>query len=154
MNEGAKLLQGVIEEEAATNAVPESEKDGTQRFLKEEKDNAMSVGQYSIINPNEGFPLPDTHKITAQVSSPYGNNYHPGDHTESGNFAFTAAEEGDYTACFWAPQYKPPLTVTIVFDWRTGVAAKDWSKVAKKGQVEVMELELKNPELLNWPGKW
>ena len=30
-----------------------------------------------------------------------------------------------------------------VFDWRIGVAAKNWSKVAKKGQVEVMELELK-----------
>ena len=28
MNEGAELLQGVIEEQAATNAVPESEKDG------------------------------------------------------------------------------------------------------------------------------
>ncbi|XP_034704153.1 protein NRT1/ PTR FAMILY 7.3-like [Vitis riparia] len=75
----------------------------------------MSVGQYSVINPNEGFPLPDTHKITAQVSSPYENNYHPGDHIESGNFAFTAAEEGDYTACFWAPQHKPPLTMASHF---------------------------------------
>lgn len=116
---------------------------GTKCISEDIKTNAMSVGKYSVINPNEGFPLPDTHKITAQVSSPYGNNYHTGDHIESGNFAFTAAEEGDYTACFWAPQHKPPLTVTIDFDWRTGVAAKDWSKVAKKGQVEVMELELK-----------
>ena len=56
---------------------------------------------------------------------------------DSGNFAFTASEGGDYTACFWAALHNPPISVTVEFDWRTGVAAKDWSKVAKKGQVEV-----------------
>lgn len=55
----------------------------------------------------------------------------------SGDFAFTAAEAGDYTACFWAPDHKPSTVVTIEFDWRTGIAAQDWSKVAKKGQIEV-----------------
>lgn len=72
-----------------------------------------------------------------QVTSPYGNNYHHGDHVDSGNFAFTAAETGDYSACFWVVDHKPQTTVTIDFDWKTGVAAKDWSKVAKKGQIEV-----------------
>lgn len=72
-----------------------------------------------------------------QVTSPYGNNYHHGDHVDSGNFAFTAAETGDYSACFWVVDHKPRTTVTIDFDWKTGVAAKDWSKVAKKGQIEV-----------------
>lgn len=57
----------------------------------------------------------------------------------SGNFAFTAAETGDYTACFWATNHNPEVTVTIDFDWKTGVAAKDWSKVAKKGQIEVSD---------------
>lgn len=71
------------------------------------------------------------------MSSPQGNNYHYADHVDSGTFAFTAAETGDYTACFWAPDHKPSTTVTVDFDWRTGMAAKDWSKVAKKGQVEV-----------------
>ena len=56
---------------------------------------------------------------------------------ESGNFAFTTAETGDYTTCFWAPENKPPTTVTVEFEWRTGVAATDWSNVAKKGQIEV-----------------
>jgi hypothetical protein len=57
---------------------------------------------------------------------------------ESGNFAFTGSESGDYTACFWIPDSRmSPSTVTIEFDWRSGVAAKDWSKVAKKGQIEV-----------------
>lgn len=71
------------------------------------------------------------------MTSPYGNNYHLADNTESGNFAFTAAEAGDYTACFWAPEHKPPTTVTVEFEWKTGVASRDWSKVAKKGRVDV-----------------
>lgn len=55
----------------------------------------------------------------------------------SGNFAFTAAESGDYMTCFWAPEHKPAVSVTVEFEWKSGVDAKDWSKVAKKGQVEV-----------------
>lgn len=40
-------------------------------------------------------------------------------------------------ACFWAADHKPQITLTVDFDWKTGVAAKDWSNVAKKGQVDV-----------------
>lgn len=73
-----------------------------------------------------------------KVSSPHGNSNHYGDHVESGTFAFTATESGDYTACFWIPDSRmAPSIVTVEFEWRSGVAAKDWSKVAKKGQVEV-----------------
>lgn len=73
-----------------------------------------------------------------KVSSPHGNSNHYADHVDSGNFAFTAPEAGDYTACFWIPDSRAASsTVTIEFEWRTGVAAKDWSKVAKKGQIEV-----------------
>ena len=46
-------------------------------------------------------------------------------------------EAGDYMACFSAPDHQPPITSTIDFEWKTGVAAKDWSSVAKKGQVDV-----------------
>ncbi|KAA8530394.1 hypothetical protein F0562_005103 [Nyssa sinensis] len=117
---------------------------GTTKCITEDiKNNAMNVGKYSVVNPNEGYPVPGTHKITVRVTSPQGNNYHYGDHVDSGTFAFTAAEAGDYMACFWVPDHKPMMTVSIDFDWKSGVAAKDWSKVAKKGQVQVMELELK-----------
>ena len=40
-------------------------------------------------------------------------------------------------ACFWAVDHNPVETLTVDFDWKTGVAAKDWSNVAKKGQVDV-----------------
>ncbi|KAJ6753121.1 TRANSMEMBRANE EMP24 DOMAIN-CONTAINING PROTEIN [Salix koriyanagi] len=100
---------------------------------------AISVGKYNAVNPNEGFPLPDTHKINVRVTSPYGNNYHHVDQVDSGNFAFTAAEAGDYTTCFTALEHKPETTVAIEFEWKTGVAAKDWSKIAKKEKVEVSD---------------
>jgi len=51
-----------------------------------------------------------------------------------GDFAFTAAESGDYTACF---STHTTDTITVDFVWKTGVAAKDWNNVAKKGQIEV-----------------
>jgi hypothetical protein len=61
---------------------------------------------------------------------------------ESGQFALTASEAGDYMACFWAADHKPAVTLNIDFDWKTGVAAKDWTNVAKKGSVDVSQLAL------------
>ncbi|CAJ1832914.1 unnamed protein product [Sphenostylis stenocarpa] len=71
------------------------------------------------------------------VRSPYGNGYHYGDNVLSGEFSFTAAESGDYTACFSLAAPDPAETVTVEFVWKTGVAAKDWNNVAKKGQIDV-----------------
>lgn len=115
----------------------------TKCIAEDIKADSMTVGKYSVVNPNDGYPIPDSHKVTVRVTSAYGNNYHYADHVDSGQFAFPAAEAGDYMACFWVLDHKPPLTLTIDLDWKTGVAAKDWSNVAKKGQVDVMELELK-----------
>lgn len=71
------------------------------------------------------------------MTSAHGNGFHNADHVESGQFAFESTEAGDYMACFFAPDHQPPITLTVDFDWKTGVAAKDWSNVAKKGQVDV-----------------
>lgn len=115
----------------------------TKCISEDIKSNSMTVGKYTIVNPNEGYPLPDSHRITVRVTSSHGNNYHYGDRVQSGQFAFAAAEAGDYMTCFWAVENKPEVTLTIDLEWKTGVAAKDWPNVAKKGQVDVMELELK-----------
>ncbi|ERM94566.1 transmembrane emp24 domain-containing protein p24delta7 [Amborella trichopoda] len=122
-------------------------KSGSSKCIAEDiQINAMAVGHYSVVDLQEGQPTPDSHKITVRVTSPYGNSLHYGDHVDSGQFSFTSTEAGDYMACFWAADHKPPETLTIEFDWRTGVAAKDWPNVAKKGQIDVMELELKKLE--------
>ncbi|KAL0003799.1 hypothetical protein SO802_011360 [Lithocarpus litseifolius] len=108
----------------------------TKCIAEELKINSMTVGKYSVVNPNEDIPLPDFHKVTVRVTSSNGNSYHHGDKVPSGKFAFVTVEAGDYMACFWAPDHQPPITSTIDFEWKTGVAAKDWSSVAKKGQVD------------------
>ncbi|EEF39973.1 transmembrane emp24 domain-containing protein p24delta9 [Ricinus communis] len=115
----------------------------TKCIAEDIQSNAMTVGKYSVVNPNEGQPLPTTHSLTVRVTSSYGNSYHYAEHVPSGQFAFTAAEAGDYMTCFWAADHKPQVTLTVDFDWKTGVAAKDWTNVAKKGSIDVMELELK-----------
>ncbi|MBA0613331.1 hypothetical protein Godav_013780 [Gossypium davidsonii] len=45
-------------------------------------------------------------------------------------------------ACFSAPEHWPLITLTIDFDWRTGVQFKDWFNVAKKRHVDAMKVEL------------
>ncbi|KAK5839386.1 hypothetical protein PVK06_008165 [Gossypium arboreum] len=45
-------------------------------------------------------------------------------------------EQGNYMACFSAPEHWPLITLTIDFDWKTGVQFKDWFNVAKKGHVD------------------
>jgi p24 family protein delta-1 len=75
--------------------------------------------------------------VALQVTSPYGSNMHYADNVQSGHFAFTAAEAGDYLSCFWVADHQPPITIGFEFDWRSGVSAKDWPSVAKKGKVDV-----------------
>ncbi|KAK7374551.1 hypothetical protein VNO80_07982 [Phaseolus coccineus] len=106
------------------------------------KANVISAGNYHVVNHNNVGTVPDDHKISVRVRSPYGHGYHYGDNVLFGDFAFTAAESGDYTACF-SVQAHTTDPVTIDFVWKTGVAAKDWNNVAKKGQIDEMELELR-----------
>ncbi|KHN25055.1 Transmembrane emp24 domain-containing protein 10 [Glycine soja] len=110
----------------------------TKCISEDIKSNSMTVGKYQIVSPNEGQPLPDAHRFTVRVTSSYGNNYHYGDRVQTGQFAFAAVEAGDYMTCFWAVDHNPVETLTV-----DNVPIDDWSNVAKKGQVDVMELELK-----------
>uniref|UniRef100_A0A804MTD3 GOLD domain-containing protein n=1 Tax=Zea mays TaxID=4577 RepID=A0A804MTD3_MAIZE len=111
----------------------------TKCVSDEIKVNAMAVGKYHIVGPDPNSPdaqLPESHRISLRVTSPYGNSMHYAENVQSGHFAFTAAEAGDYLACFWAPDHKPPVTIGFEFDWRSGVSAKDYPSVAKKGKVD------------------
>ncbi|KAL1202618.1 Transmembrane emp24 domain-containing protein p24delta7 [Cardamine amara subsp. amara] len=115
----------------------------TKCISEEIHENVMSVGKYSIVNPNEDHPLPASHKITVRVTSPQGTAYHEADGVDSGQFSFTAVDTGDYITCFSAVDHKPETMLIIDFDWRMGVHTRDWSNVAKKSQVEMMEFEVK-----------
>ncbi|XP_057810807.1 transmembrane emp24 domain-containing protein p24delta9-like [Salvia miltiorrhiza] len=114
----------------------------TKCIAEDIKTNSMTVGKYQVVNYNEGLPLPDSHKITIRVTSAYGNNYHYAENVVWGHFAFQATDGGDYMACFFAAETRPSTFMTVDFEWKSGVAAKDWSNIAKKGSIAAMEIEL------------
>ena len=62
---------------------------------------------------------------------------HQTESVDSGQFAFTAGRSGPHTVCFWTPQFELSTVFPVEFEWKSGVAAKDWSDVAKKGKVNV-----------------
>lgn len=39
----------------------------TKCIAEDIKSNSMTVGKYSVVNPDEAHPLPDTHKVTVRV---------------------------------------------------------------------------------------
>ncbi|KAG2376990.1 Transmembrane emp24 domain-containing protein [Vigna angularis] len=121
----------------------ELESGQTKCITEDIRKSSMTVGNYSIINPNVHQPLPDSHTVSVRVGSLEGSKiYHESDHVQSGQFSFVAGENGDHIACFWVGHQKPQVTLTIDLDWRTGVAAKDWSNVAKKSHVDGMVRQL------------
>jgi len=71
------------------------------------------------------------------VTSPYGNKLYHQENVQSGQFAFTSKESGNYMACFWLQNAPPNVNVNLALDWKTGVSAKDWSSIAKKDKLEV-----------------
>eukprot|EP00250_Pteridium_aquilinum_P018293 c24026_g1_i1 orf=347-976(+) len=85
-------------------------------------------------------------KISAKVTSPYGSALHTQNHVLKGEFAFTATEAGDYTACFWIPEASKDSKVTVDLDWKTGIDAKDWDSIAKREKIDGVELELRKLE--------
>uniref|UniRef100_A0A0C9RQS0 TSA: Wollemia nobilis Ref_Wollemi_Transcript_22349_1087 transcribed RNA sequence n=1 Tax=Wollemia nobilis TaxID=56998 RepID=A0A0C9RQS0_9CONI len=135
---------------------------GVSKCIAEEiQTNVMVLGNYRVVAPGSDdssqyhhygtnsastHPVPDDHKVTARVTSPYGNSMHHAENVESGQFAFTTSEVGDYLACFYIPPVQPPVKATIELEWKTGVFAKDWTKIAKRDKIDGMELELRKLE--------
>jgi hypothetical protein len=39
----------------------------TKCIAEDIKNNAMTVGKYSVVNPDEAHPMPDSHKVTVRV---------------------------------------------------------------------------------------
>ncbi|XP_071696365.1 transmembrane emp24 domain-containing protein p24delta9-like [Rutidosis leptorrhynchoides] len=122
------------------------ESDHTKCMTEDIRKDSLTIGQYSVINPNQNDPFPEHHKIAAMLFSPKGNRVHYAEDVVLGQFVLDVEEDGSYMACFSAVIHKPPVNISVDFNWRSGVDAKDWSNVAKKNSVEAMELELKKME--------
>jgi p24 family protein delta-1 len=76
---------------------------------------------------------------------------HYAEQAESGNFAFTAMQQGDYVACFWLSKsyHNPPIRVTVDFEWKSGVSTRNWKSVAKKGNINVSYISIIHSSLFS-----
>ncbi|XP_057444819.1 transmembrane emp24 domain-containing protein p24delta9-like, partial [Lotus japonicus] len=123
-------------------------KSGEVKCIHEDiRKNSMSIGNYSIVNPNEGQPLPESHKLIVRVDTPSKMSSHFANHVESGQFKFETTEEGNYVACFWGVEHHPKITLSVDFEWGTGVAVAaktGFNNVAKRRNVDAMTVSLFN----------
>ncbi|WOL12565.1 transmembrane emp24 domain-containing protein p24delta10 [Canna indica] len=110
-------------------------------FSEELRAEAMSVAHFRVADEP-----PSGRNVSASVMDPNGENLRRADGVESGEFAFVAENAGKYTTCFWSPHFQLQVTVTVDFEWKTGIAAKDWTSFAEKGNIDEMELQLKKLE--------
>jgi hypothetical protein len=60
-----------------------------------------------------------------------------------GQFAFTSKVSGEYKVCFVLHDAHLVSTTVVKLDWRMGVAATDWSSIAKKEHLDSMTVELR-----------
>lgn len=58
---------------------------------------------------------------------------------QSGNFAFTAKETGEHKICF---KNRGSIVRKVDLDLKTGVNAKDYSAIAKREQLEPLEVRV------------
>lgn len=72
-----------------------------------------------------------------QVTSPFGHVLHHKENVTHGQFAFTTSEAGNHIACLSVDSNPGGGEVSVLIDWRTGIAAKDWESVAKKEKIQV-----------------
>ncbi|KAI3714293.1 hypothetical protein L1987_72890 [Smallanthus sonchifolius] len=104
---------------------------------------SMTAGEYSVVNPNEGQPLHEHHKIYVGVFAENERRFHDARGVESGQFGFIVVEDGKHLACFATLKHEPAVNTTVDLNWRSGVSVEGWTKA--------MELELKKMEdTINW----
>ncbi|GAA0149505.1 vesicle coat protein [Lithospermum erythrorhizon] len=116
---------------------------GTKCVSEELHNNVVVLGDYVVISDDHVHPTPT---ISIKVTSPFGNSIHQKDNVTHGQFAFTTTEAGNYLACFSTNENHGAGDLSVNIDWKNGIAAKDWESVAKKENIEGLELELRKLE--------
>ncbi|CAN0891242.1 Transmembrane emp24 domain-containing protein p24delta5 [Linum grandiflorum] len=117
---------------------------GTKCVSEEIHNNVVVLADYYVINEHKPEHVP---KVSARVTSPYGNNLYHQDNVTHGQFAFTTNEAGNYLACFWLDEHQQDVSnISLGLEWKTGIAAKDWDSVAKKEKIEASSCHSQNKE--------
>ncbi|OWM90165.1 hypothetical protein CDL15_Pgr006486 [Punica granatum] len=131
--------------EAILLTIPSS---GTKCVSEVIQSNGVLFASYCIFDDDYAYFHNST--ISAQVTSPKGNNLHKNENVTHGRFAFTTTEAGNYVACFWINgQHMDGEGLMIALDWKVGVAAEiriaaeDWDHVVATAKKEkLIEIEL------------
>ncbi|XP_042381876.1 transmembrane emp24 domain-containing protein p24delta3-like [Zingiber officinale] len=113
---------------------------GTKCVSEEIQPNVVVLADYAVVR--EGDHADNLTTLAVKVTSPYGYTLHEKGQVTTGQFAFTTTEAGNYLACFWIDSSDKGIGASVNLDWKIGIAAKDWNSVAKKENIEGVELEL------------
>jgi len=141
----------------------------TTRCVSEElNESVLCLGEFSAMDTSTQQPVPlkvevrgqprgwprasgggagsRAHRVLPQVTDPHGATLHHKEQQTAGTFAFTSKLAGDYKACFTARDIHTAQNTRVRLDWKVGVAAKDWSAIAKKENLDAMATELRKLE--------
>ena len=77
-----------------------------------------------------------------KVTSPYGDQLYFMENVQSGQFAFTTSESGNFMACFWLLNAPHSASLNVAQDWKTD---RDYciSKCGKGNMSLSIEFEIK-----------
>jgi hypothetical protein len=117
----------------------------TKCFSEEIAKDALAVGKYTIPAGGDVVDAGISIKVSGPTPLSVGasKTHFKKKRAQVGKFAFTAEETGSHHACF---SNHGQVTTRIAFDLKVGVAAKDYSEVAKKEHLEPLQVELKRLE--------
>uniref|UniRef100_A0A0D9VTK7 GOLD domain-containing protein n=1 Tax=Leersia perrieri TaxID=77586 RepID=A0A0D9VTK7_9ORYZ len=120
---------------------------GSSKCLTEElRRGALSRASYRVADATSAAAS----TVSARVAGPRGEELHLAEGVEAGGFRFEAAEDGEYTACFWTPRYERGAVVSVDVQWATGVrdhAGAGSPPAAAAGHIDLMIGELKKLEV-------
>ncbi|KAI3430855.1 hypothetical protein D9Q98_009264 [Chlorella vulgaris] len=84
--------------------------------------------------------------IDARFEDPQGVLVFEKQGSATGEFSFISNGEGEYKLCFTAKDYHTAQGTRIKMKWSTGVEAHDWQAVAKKDNLNVIQVEMRRLE--------
>jgi hypothetical protein len=90
--------------------------------------------------------------IDARFEDPQGHLVYERHGSASGEFHFVSGDEGEYKLCFTAKDYHTAQGTRIKMKWATGAEAHDWEAVAKKDNLNAIQVRRRRC-FAGWLGK-
>lgn len=84
--------------------------------------------------------------IDARFEDPQGQLVFERHGSAGAEFKFVSNGEGEYKLCFTAKDYHTAQGTRIKMKWTTGAEAHDWQAVAKKDNLNVIQVEMRRLE--------